>query len=393
MSDDFLQSLVDWLDNRHYGKYRGYVHRVDDPDKLGRIQAIVPRLLGDTPTGWALPCTPYAGPDQGMFLVPEVGAGVWIEFEGGDLSSPIWTGMWWGKPEASDVGKADSTAAAHETTPEVPQHGYPRETAVPGVRMLKSATGHHVVLDDRPGTERIEIHDSKGNRLVFNKDGIVEIASNKRAVSKGNRGVQVAQNDRLRVGRNQEETIFGHHKREVQGDVDWTVGGNHHHTARGGAYEEKLDHEGLSLRVPGPRTEEIRGSDTHRVAGAVTTTAGSGYAVTAGGSVNVATGGAVNIGATMPDLPSPNAISIDALLGNISINTKLGALQLGGMTALSPMVLGDGLLVHLTVLAQILKTINPLTVAAYGPALDAWLAMTPLLDLSYFGFVKRYPVG
>jgi hypothetical protein len=44
-------------------------------------------------------------------------------------------------------------------------------------------------------------------------------------------------------------------------------------------------------------------------------------------------------------------------------------------------------------LAQILKAVNPLTVAAYGPALDAWAALTPVLDLSYFGFVKRFPVG
>ena len=71
----------------------------------------------------------------------------------------------------------------------------------------------------------------------------------------------------------------------------------------------------------------------------------------------------------------------------------LGFLQLGGISAISPAVLGDGLAIHLTVLAQILKTVNPLTVAAYGPALDAWAAMTPLMDLSYFAYVKRFPIG
>ena len=30
---------------------------------------------------------------------------------------------------------------------------------------------------------------------------------------------------------------------------------------------------------------------------------------------------------------------------------------------------------------------------AYGPLLDVWAAMTPMLDWSYFGFVKRMPVG
>ena len=71
----------------------------------------------------------------------------------------------------------------------------------------------------------------------------------------------------------------------------------------------------------------------------------------------------------------------------------LGLLQLGGLSAFSPLVLGDGLVIHLTMLAQILKTVNPLTVAAYGPALDVWAAMTPVMDLSYFAFVKRFPVG
>src|SRR4051812_29659790 len=126
------------MDHRYFGKYRGYVHRVDDPLKIGRVMAICPRLTGDTPLGWALPCTPYAGPDQGLFTVPDVGAGVWIEFEGGDLSSPIWSGMWWGAPAAGDVGQADSSAREFRVSPEVPQHGHPPETAGPGVRMLKS---------------------------------------------------------------------------------------------------------------------------------------------------------------------------------------------------------------------------------------------------------------
>jgi hypothetical protein len=63
------------------------------------------------------------------------------------------------------------------------------------------------------------------------------------------------------------------------------------------------------------------------------------------------------------------------------------------MSAISPMVLGDGLAIHFMVLAQILKAVNPLTMPAYGPLLDTWAAMTPLLDWSYFGFLKRFPFG
>jgi hypothetical protein len=390
--EDLLRQLVDRLDQRYFGKHRGYVHRVDDPLKLGRIQATIPRLLGDTPTGWAMPCTPYAGPDQGLFVVPDVGSGVWIEFEGGDLSAPIWSGMWWGAPKAEDVGKPDSTAAEHRTDPEVPRHGYPRETAAPGVRMIKTSSGHHLVFDDRPGSARIEIHDAFGNRIILSDEGKIEIVSNDRTVNKGNRGARIQQSDKLEVGRDQSESIAGQHDRTVGGDANLTVKGNRTESVRNGSYKRSIDGKGLTESIGGPRHTDVQGSDERNTSGAVKEVAG-GYGITSTGSVNIGSGGAVNIAASTPDLPSLNAVSIDAFIGNISINSKIGMLQLGGMSAISPMVLGDGLAIHLMMLAQILKTVNPLTVAGYGPALDAWAAMTPLLDLSLYGFVKRFPVG
>src|SRR5262249_20264314 len=63
----------------------------------GRLTAIVPEVLGVVPSSWALPCTPYAGTQAGLFTVPAVGTGVWIEFEAGDVTRPVWTGCWWGR--------------------------------------------------------------------------------------------------------------------------------------------------------------------------------------------------------------------------------------------------------------------------------------------------------
>ena len=116
------------------------MHDVSDPEHRVRLRVYVPRLLGETtPTGWALPAAPYAGPDQGFFTVPDIGAGVWIEFEEGDLSKPIWSGQWWGSPADGDIGTPDSTAREQvpaagpaSRTPETPQHEYPREMAEPG---------------------------------------------------------------------------------------------------------------------------------------------------------------------------------------------------------------------------------------------------------------------
>jgi uncharacterized protein involved in type VI secretion and phage assembly len=81
---------------RHYGKYRGTVTDNSDPRNQGRLKAKVPEILGDVDSGWALPCAPYAGDQTGLYTVPAVGAGVWLEFEAGDVSRPIWVGCWWG---------------------------------------------------------------------------------------------------------------------------------------------------------------------------------------------------------------------------------------------------------------------------------------------------------
>jgi type VI secretion system secreted protein VgrG len=394
MIEELLQQILDRIDHRYYGKYRGYVHKVDDPLNLGRVQAVVPRLFGDTPLGWALPCTPYAGPDQGFYTVPDLGSAVWIEFEGGDPASPIWSGMWWGRPEAADAGQPDSTAAEVRTTPEVPQHGHPLETAVPGVRILKSSAGHYIVMDDRAGQERLEIHDNQGNRVILNSEGIVEIASNHRILSKGNRGVQVHGNDKLRVGGDLDEEIGGSTKREVSGGVVTKIRGTLEESARDGAYLRKFDSAGLTETVSGPRKLSISGSDERRVAGAVSEVTGGGYGLSAGGAVSISAAGAsVSISASNPDLPSLNAISLDAALGNVSINTKLGMLQLGGMSATSPIVIGDGLAIHHQMLAMLMRSVYPLLAGAYGPLFDAWAAMTPLNTFSLFGFVKRLPVG
>jgi uncharacterized protein involved in type VI secretion and phage assembly len=67
-----------------------------DPMQLGRIQAMVPDVSGLLPSSWALPCVPIAGKQSGTFVVPQIGAGVWIEFEQGDPDYPIWVGGYWG---------------------------------------------------------------------------------------------------------------------------------------------------------------------------------------------------------------------------------------------------------------------------------------------------------
>lgn len=84
---------------QYFGKYRGTVVDNVDPKRLGRIQVSVPALLGDGKMSWAMPCVPYAGPNIGFFAIPPVDANVWVEFEGGDLDYPVWSGCFWSRAQ------------------------------------------------------------------------------------------------------------------------------------------------------------------------------------------------------------------------------------------------------------------------------------------------------
>ena len=144
--DELLTRLIERVEHRYFGKYRGQVTDNQDPDKLGRVKAKVPRVLGDEVSGWALPAFIYGGAgEQGLYAVPDVGAGVWIEFEGGDLSYPIWTGTWYGSGD-------------------VP------ESATPEKKVLKTKAGHKLVLDDDAGT--LEVTDSNGNSITMDSNTI-----------------------------------------------------------------------------------------------------------------------------------------------------------------------------------------------------------------------------
>ena len=139
---------------KFYGKYRGTVINNIDPEQRGRIQAIVPGV-DIVPTSYAMPCVPIAGKQQGIFVVPQIGAGVWIEFEGGDPDKPIWVGGFWGiaaevpalalAPPAIPPGQnivvqttGQNTLVLSDSAP----------TPVSGGIILKSTTGAMIVVND-----------------------------------------------------------------------------------------------------------------------------------------------------------------------------------------------------------------------------------------------------
>jgi uncharacterized protein involved in type VI secretion and phage assembly len=131
------------MEGSFFGKYRGIVRDNNDSTGRGRLEVLVPAVMGDEPV-WALPCAPYAGNNMGLYAIPEKGTGVWVEFEAGDPSYPIWVGCFW----------ADGQAPKNERGAE----------AAPPLKIIRSQKGLLVTLDDKQ--QVITLSDKEGNNLV-----------------------------------------------------------------------------------------------------------------------------------------------------------------------------------------------------------------------------------
>jgi uncharacterized protein involved in type VI secretion and phage assembly len=139
---------------RYYGKYRGTVINNIDPMQIGRIQVMVPDVSALLPSSWAMPCVTLAGKQMGTYMVPQIGAGVWVEFEQGDPDYPIWTGCFWG------------------LVAEVPALALAGNPASPSI-VLQSALQNALVISDLPGpTGGIMLKTTTGAMILVNDIGI-----------------------------------------------------------------------------------------------------------------------------------------------------------------------------------------------------------------------------
>jgi uncharacterized protein involved in type VI secretion and phage assembly len=142
---------------RFLGLYRGTVTQTLDPLLRGRLMVKVPDELGPVPSSWAEPCAPLAGPTgppMGVYMVPPMGAGVWVEFEQGDPTHPVWVGCRFG-------AQSDVPTLAHAGLPISPNI------------VLQTAGQNTLVISDLPGpTGGIMIKSATGATLIVNDTGI-----------------------------------------------------------------------------------------------------------------------------------------------------------------------------------------------------------------------------
>lgn len=130
------------LDNLWLAK----VSDVDDPESRGRIKIQYMSFQDGLESDWAPVAAPYAGPDRGLFTMPEVDDLAVVAFLAGNVNQPIVLGFIW---------SGDGSPPASATTEKI----------------WKSKQGHALTLSD-DSIDGILIEDKHGNRIQMDKDGI-----------------------------------------------------------------------------------------------------------------------------------------------------------------------------------------------------------------------------
>jgi uncharacterized protein involved in type VI secretion and phage assembly len=138
-----MNDMAQAMESRFYGKYSGTVESNKDTTGRGRLCVKVPAVMGGQPV-WARPCVPYAGDNAGSYMIPEKHTLVWVEFEAGDPSYPIWTGCFW----------PDKKAPKNNAN----------QAAKPGVKIIRSKEGLIVSLDD--SGQVIHVSDKDGSNVL-----------------------------------------------------------------------------------------------------------------------------------------------------------------------------------------------------------------------------------
>ncbi|HXF62688.1 MAG TPA: VgrG-related protein [Caldilineaceae bacterium] len=186
-------------DGRIYGVVLGIVTNLADDDaqsggvNLGRVKVKFPWMPLDNgkeiESAWCRIATPMAGVERGFYFLPEINDEVLVAFEHGDVARPYIVGFLWNgkdKPPRpnSEVVKAGKVQR----------------------RLLRTTSGHEVVLDDSAETPCITITDKTGKQIIKldSKTNNIEIKADADLLVdvKGNIVMTAGQNIRMKANAN-----------------------------------------------------------------------------------------------------------------------------------------------------------------------------------------------
>jgi hypothetical protein len=174
---------------KYYGKYAGIVLNNDKPqnaDHRGEVLVEVAGILEEDPadpTGAtqrklqvsAKPCLP-----PGFFFVPEPQDHVWVEFAGGEIDDPLWSGVWY--PDAKPPQTPDGNPPTKEQ------------------KVIRTKFGHVVLFDDTSGSEKVVIK-ANDNWVTLDQSGIIKVEdkTNKNTITMDSNGIVLASGNSRKI--------------------------------------------------------------------------------------------------------------------------------------------------------------------------------------------------
>ena len=144
-----LYNLLQGQDEEEGGAVKGIATAVvvdnKDTEGMGRVKVRYSWGDKEDDSYWARVVSLMAGKERGCYFLPEVDDEVLVAFERGDIHHPYVIGALWNgqdvPPETNDDGENN-------------------------IRLVKSRSGHKIILDDTNGSEKIEIIDKQEKNLI-----------------------------------------------------------------------------------------------------------------------------------------------------------------------------------------------------------------------------------
>ena len=164
--------------------YRAKVVNNKDELEIGRIQIRVPCIHGiDEKDGLRDDALPYASPcfmdasfDSGSFIVPEVGSTVFVFFEGGEVSKPIYIGcsvsyehydvQYYGNKNSNTFKDSEGKRLKRAYYNDTPKNVY-RKGIFRKFILFKSRKGSSIEICDDDDNEHLSIFDRLGQTITM----------------------------------------------------------------------------------------------------------------------------------------------------------------------------------------------------------------------------------
>jgi len=249
--------------NKLYGVMPAIVTDNTDPEMLGRVRVKFPWMPDDNlSSAWARLAMPGAGADRGIFFVPEVNDEVLVVFENGNPSAPYVVGALWNKRDKPPKAPAGVAVAAGKVNQ----------------RIMRSRTGHVIVLDDTQGQEKIVIEDKTGKNSIM-----IDSTKNSMAITtQGDLTIDVG--GKLTIKSKMDFIVQGQAKGEIKAQTNLDMQAQTGASLKAG--QSQLDLQAAGAALKGTKVD-VQGQAQTNIQGAQTSVKGSAMVEIQGAIVKI----------------------------------------------------------------------------------------------------------